>query len=188
MRNKFLLGATVNNDLVFGEYELTERNGFRQFLASFSVVRPFREEDFNAEEYAESELDCYSKAEKYDLCDQFCCAPCDLAACLAESYDDDPRKAIDCSLFPECYEIDGTSWYFKSVACGQHDLKKDETMKAYTNKTAFDMLYTLWDNFHLKEANDNCLTVLSQFLHRMQKYKTDKGIEEWVWNFIEKNI
>ena len=188
MKNKFLLGATANNDLVFGEYELTERNGFRQFSASFDVVRPFREDDFDAEEYAESELECYDKAQKYDLCERYDCSPSELVDYFVEKYDGDPREAMDCSLFPEGYEIDGTNWYFESMCCGQHDIKKEEKMKVYTNKAAFDMLYTLWDTFHLKEVNDNCLAVLNQFLHRMQKYKTDEGIEKWVRNFIEKNL
>ena len=34
MREKYLLGATVNNELVFGEFELRDRNGDKIFSAS----------------------------------------------------------------------------------------------------------------------------------------------------------
>lgn len=53
MKNKFLLGATKNKELVFGEFEITTRNGFQEFSASFKAVIPFDGDNFDLEEYYE---------------------------------------------------------------------------------------------------------------------------------------
>lgn len=51
MRKKVLLGVDKNKEIVFGEYEVTYRNGFPEFAASFDTVRPFNGDDVNLEDY-----------------------------------------------------------------------------------------------------------------------------------------
>ena len=111
MRKKYLLGATVDNELVFGEFEITNRNGYSEFTASFDTVRPFNGEDYDLEEYYEGWIDGMDKEYLYDLCERFDCKPSELPKELAdECYD--IRDAIDCSLYPEEIEVNGESWYF----------------------------------------------------------------------------
>jgi len=43
--------------------------------------------------------------------------PSELAKELADQCYD-VRDALDCSLYPECYKVDGKSWYFESVGGG----------------------------------------------------------------------
>lgn len=38
---KVLLGVDRNQELVFGEFGITYRNGYPEFFASFDTVRPF---------------------------------------------------------------------------------------------------------------------------------------------------
>ena len=54
MRKKYLLGVTNNDELAFGEFEVTERNGYPEFTASFNTVFPITEDDVDAEEYYEN--------------------------------------------------------------------------------------------------------------------------------------
>ena len=72
MRNKYLLGANRDNELVFGEFEITYRNGYAEFTASFNTVRPFNGENFDLEEFSKecnvyygiSSIICQSMTEK----------------------------------------------------------------------------------------------------------------------------
>ena len=154
MREKFLLGATVDNELVFCEFEIRTLHGYQTFSASFDTVRPFNGENFDLEGYFEGWIDGFGKDELYDMCERFDCRPSELHKELAdECYD--IRDAMDCSLYPECYDVNGESWYFESCSCGQHDTRDemDETI----DEEAYDLLHELWDNYHLKKIDDDVI-------------------------------
>jgi hypothetical protein len=78
MRRKYLLGATTDREIVFGEFEITTRNGYPEFSASFDTVRPFDGDDYNLEEYFIDWCDCMDKATLYDMCERLYCSPQDL--------------------------------------------------------------------------------------------------------------
>ena len=163
MRHKFLLGATVNNELVFGEFEIREWNGYPEFSASFSTVIPF-----NAEYL-------------YDLCERFDCRPSELPKNLAdECYD--VRDALDCSLYPEEVIVDGESWFFESSSCGQHDTRKDG-MEEYTNEEAYNLLHTLWDNYHLKKVDEEVIEQIESLVDMLSIVDE----EEWIVNYIKEH-
>ena len=180
MRKKFLLGATVDNELVFGEFGVTNRNGYLQFTASFDTVKPFNGENIDLEEYFEGWIDGFGKAELYNMCERFDCRPSELSKELAdECYD--VRDAIDCSVYPECYEVDGESWYFESRSGGQHDTRNE--MEEIINKEAYDLLHELWDKHHLNKIDDAVVEQIGKLTNML----SDVDEEEWIVGYIERH-
>ena len=177
----YLLGATKDNELVFGEFGVTERNGHQEFTASFNVVRPFRESSIDAAEIWEDRLYNYDNDWKYQQCEEFDCAPSELADNLANEYCD-VMELIDCSLYDECYTIGNEDWYFESVACGQHDSSGD--MLEYANEDAYDALINLWNNYHLKQVDDSVIEKVKQIASEL----FDVDEEAWITDFIKRHI
>lgn len=180
MREKFLLGATVDHELVFGEFEITKRNGYPEFTASFDTVRPFNGENYDLEGYYENWIYGMDKAYLYDLCERFDCKPSELAGELANECCD-VRDALDCSLYPEWYDVDGESWYFESCSCGQHDTRDD--MEEIINVKAYDLLHELWDKYHIKEVDNNVIEQVKQIVYMLSEIDE----EEWIIDYIERH-
>ena len=180
MKKKYLLGATLDHEIVFGEMEVTNRNGYPEFTASFDTVRPFNGNDIDLTDYFEDCIDAYGKEWAYDACERYNCSPQDLPRELAAECND-PRDAIDCSLYPEEMEIDGEYWYFESGCCGQHDTRG--TMEVYTNKEAYNRLHDLWDNYHLQKVDDAIIAEVNAVME-MLKAVDD---EAWIKNYILEN-
>ena len=179
MRHKFLLGATVNNELVFGEFEVREWNGYPEFSASFNTVIPFNAEGYDLEEYYEDWVSGMDKEYLYDLCERFDCRPSELPKNLAdECYD--VRDALDCSLYSEEVIVDGESWCFESSGCGQHDTRKDG-MEKYVNEEAYNLLHTLWDNYHLKKVDEEVIEQIENLASMLSSIDE----EEWIINYIK---
>lgn len=179
MREKFLLGATVSNELVFGEFEITNRNGYPEFTASFDTVIPFKEEDYDLEEYYEGWVDECDKEYLYDLCERFDCSPSELPKNLAdECYD--IRDALDCSLYSEKIDVDGESWCFESCSCGQHDTR-EEGMEEYTDEEAYNLIHSLWDNYHLKKVDEEVVKQVEKLVNMLSVIDE----EEWIINYIK---
>lgn len=188
MKAKVLLGATVDKEIVFGEFEITHRNGYAEFTASFDTVRPFRESDVNLEDYFEDYADPRIMGAEWvvDRCNEYDCAPKDLPKALADDCDD-VRDALDCSLFPECYEIRNKygvreNWYFESGSCGQHDTR--EEMEMYVDKAAYDELHELWDEYHLKKVDEK------ELMEKCERIESKLNVdwEEWITEYIKKEV
>lgn len=190
-RHKYLLGATVNNELVFGEFELKhprywskEKGSYTdeevlEFSASFDTVTPFNADDYDLEEYYEGWIDGLDKEYLYDLCEQFDCSPSQLPKNLAdECYD--VRDALDCSLYPEEIIVDGESWCFESSSYGQHDTR-EEGMEEYVNEEAYNLLHTLWDNYHLKTVDEEVVKQVEKLVDVLSSVDE----EEWIINYIK---
>ena len=166
MRRKYLLGATENREIVFGKIEVTQRNDYPEFTASFDIVWPFKGDEYDLERYYEEWCDSMDKAYLYDMCQNFNCTPYDLPKELAdECYD--VRDALDCSLYPEIIDVDGTNWYFESGSWGQHDTRKDG-MDEYTNKEAYDLLHELWDKYHLKKVGNDVVEKVNKIVGMLE--------------------
>lgn len=163
MSRKYLLGINNDNEIVFGEFGITTRNGYNEFTASFNTVAPFEVEESDGIEYMESLLeDCYDNAQKYELCEQFDCTPSELAERMAENeYISTNADEKDCSIYSNRIYVDGIEYAFESISCGQHDIR-DEGIKEYTNKAAVETLLDLWDNYHLKKVDDNIVEKVAQ--------------------------
>jgi hypothetical protein len=183
MREKFLLGATKDGELVFGSMEVRTWNGYPEFSATFDTVRPFREEDApDPTDYWEGLLEeCYTAEDKYNLCERFDCTPATLAERMAEE-NSGVMDMVDCSLYPETYDIDGTTWYFESSAGGQYDTRSD--MGEYTDEAAYNELHALWDAYHLKQVDEDTRNQIAALRDRLA------AIDEadWIINYIKINL
>lgn len=183
MRKHILLGATEDNELVFADYEVTERNGYPEFSASFDTVRPFNGNDVDLECYFEDYADpkCMDATWIIDRCNWYDCSPQNLPKRLAEDCSD-PRDAMDCSLYNEEYEIDGDYWYFESCGCGQHDTRG--TMEVYVDESAYNDIHELWDKYHLKKVDKE--EILAKLESIEQRLDIDE--EEWIESYIREKM
>lgn len=189
-RYKFLLGATNNNELVFGEFELKHPRFYSEngsyideesfeFTVSFDVVRPFKASDYDLVEYYEGWIDGVDKSYLYDLCERFDCSPSKLPENLAsDCYD--VRDALDCSLYLEEITVDGEDWCFESSCFGQHDTREGG-MAEYTNEEAYNLLHSLWDNYHLKKVDDEVVKQIEKIVDVLSEVDE----EEWIINYIK---
>lgn len=177
MSGMYLLGATKNNELVFGEFEITTRNGYPQFTASFDTVRPFNADKFDLTDCYEGLIDDMDRAWLYDQCDSYDCKPSELAGKLADDCDD-VRDAVDCSLYPEMYEVNGNDWCFESSSCGQLDTRDE--MEEIIDPDAYNLLHELWDNYHLKEVDEGVIEQVEKL--RVMLGEIDE--EQWIVDYI----
>jgi len=170
-RKKYLLGVNNYDKLVFGEFEVTERNGYPEFSASFSTVFPITEDDVDAEEYYKSLVEEVDAEEYYEN--------------LVEEMDDSwvleqLKFYRDYSLYPEKIDVNGTTYYFESSACGQHDTR-EEGMKLFTNQNAYDKLHELWDLYHLKKVDEEVIKEVQE----IQEALNEIDEVEWITNWIK---
>lgn len=177
----YLLGATKDNDIVFGEFKIANLNEHAKFSASFDVVHPFRGSAIYSTGAWEYRLDDYDNDWKYQRCEEFDCSPSELAVNLANEYND-VMELIDCSLYDEVYTIYNDDWYFESVDCGQCDTSCD--MLEYVNKDAYDALIDLWKNYHLETVDDSIIEKVKQIGSKL----SDVDEEEWITDFIKRHI
>ena len=180
MRKKFLLGTTKDNEVVFCEMELRDRNGKIEFSASFNTVYPFEYDDKYLKERLKDNLDCYDKDYLYCLCDRYNCSSSQLVKHMY--YDSMVEEIIDISLYPNSIRVNGNDWYFESSACGQHDTR--EEMEFYVNKNLYNRIIELWDEYHLKEMPQTIIDEVNTIIEELEKVDE----EEWIKNFIEENL
>lgn len=182
MKENYLLGATKDHELVFGKFVVTKRNGHNEFSASFYTVRPFNGENFDFEDYYEGYIEGLDKAYLYDMCEQFDCAPSALVENLADECDD-PRDALDCSLYPKEINVDSESWYFESCSCGQHDTRNE--MEEIINFKAYNLLHELWDKYHSEKIDDS---VVDQVENLVEMFEATDNEGEWIVSYIKRHM
>ena len=170
---------------MFGEFEITHRNGYPQFSASFDCVRPFREEDCEgAIDYYDRLIDeCYDAEEKCNLYEMYNCRPSELAELLARDNGSDVQDIVDCSLYPKIIDVDGTNYYFESGSCGQHDTREDG-MDEYVNQEAYDLLHELWDKYHLMKVDSSVEDEVQKIVEMLE----DVDEEAWIEDYIRRNF
>ena len=178
--DKILLGATRYNELVFANFGISNWNEYPKFTASFDMVRPF---DIGSIDLVERWEDYLAKCEAYELRDllgKYDCRLSELAEMMADDMGID--GAIDCSLYPETYTIDGIDWYFESMSCGQHDTRGE--MAEYVNEDAYNVLHELWDKYHLKQVDSGIADTVEHIAHVLSLTNT----EDWIADFIRRHI
>ena len=193
---KVLLGVDKNQEFVFAEFELRhpaywnkEKGNWEDeskvdFSASFMTVEPINEDNYDLEEYAEDWVEDFDKASKYDMCERYDCSPSELPEKIAEDWDD-LRDAMDCSLYPECYEVDGSNWYFRSCCAGQHDTR-DTGMEIVTSQNIYDKIHELWDKYHLKNVDEEVVKEVKELAEKcklLQKYE-----KSWIKDYIRTEL
>ena len=187
--NKFLLGTTKDNELVFGEFEVTKRNGYPEFTASFFTVRPFRADDFNIENYWNNYIEDMENCGQDKLVLQELknrdCKYSELADELAADCGN-AKDCLDCSLYPKEVNVKnpGTDveemFYFLSGSCGKHDTRKD--MEEIINPEAYNLLHMLWDKYHLSKVEDPVISQVNDLIATLSM--TDEEEENWIRKYI----
>lgn len=185
MRKKFLLGIK-ENEIVLGEIEITTRNGYKEFSASFDQGIAFNIEDID-ENYFNNYWNCLDSDARLSLLEDGELTKEDVMNNWSKA---DYRDFIDCSCTNDEITLeDGSTINFESTSCGQYDCRDDENFNKmiFTNKEAFDLIINLWDNYHLKNVEDvkdfdEKISKINELLKNYEFYSIDS--EE----FIKKNI
>ena len=184
MRSRYLLGVTENFHFVFGEIELRKTNhcaeGELEFSVCFYDVMPFNGDDFDLVEYYEDFNEGLPKEYLYDLCKIYNCPPSQLSKVQADECKD-VRDAIDCSLYPECYCVNGKNYYFESCGCGQYDSSHE--IKDVTNLKAYILLHDLWYKYHLKVISPDVIEQVEEIRDMLSEIDE----KEWIVNYIKEN-
>lgn len=143
---RILAGVTENNELYFLEASITDRNGYDEFTMSGFTVTPVTEEDKEAYEAN------YLEDEGHHMWQQAV-----EAGTTYDSMEDwleqvrDEGDSMDCSLYSETAEHEGTTYYFESQACGQHE---ENNLTHYTIKRSlFNKIMKLWHTYHMKPVS-----------------------------------
>lgn len=181
MAIKYLVGATKNNEIVFVEFGVKNRNGRNEFAASFDTVTPFNASEIDLVKYYEDWIDGLDKEYLYDYCCDFDCAPSELAENLADECCD-IRDAMDCSLYDEMIDVDGDDWCFESCCCGQHDTTNE--MICFTNEDAYNEIMNLWKKHHLKEVDDDIVDKVEELKDSLCEIDE----EAWISDYIRANL
>ena len=184
MEKRFLLGINGKNILI-GEIEITTRNGYKEFTASFDKGEAFKIDEIDLQEMCENQWECYDAESKLDLL-------CDGDRTREDVFDEwtrysDYHEFIDCSCTDIEIEINNELINFETTSCGQHDEREESDFNnfIYTKKKAFKLIMYLWDNFHLKEITEKEEKIFNQICELLKNY--EKYSEE-TKNFIKNNI
>lgn len=176
-QTSILLGATELNELVFADITIREN---RTFSVSFSLVIPTIIDNEYLYERFTSLMEDLPKEDRYDLCEQYNVAPCQLIDEMF--YYATPEEILDLSLFPEQVEINGDEWVFESAGCGQVETRN--TMSEYVDKYAYYKLMTLWQDFHLQTIDDDTVKEVETIVSELTKCDSMQWIEDYI---IENN-
>ena len=192
MKRTILLG--VNGDTIYtGEFEVTTRNGYKEFTASFNVGWAFdvNNIDDRVEQYFEDLWECSDDEKKLELLQDG-----DITREEAKRefinvtyYYSGYRGFVDCSCTD--YEVDdmpnGDTINFETESCGQVDIRREPDFEntIFTNKEAVFKLLKFWDNFHLKEISMVQEEEINNLLNELAPF------EEWgtkFEDFIRNNV
>ena len=192
MKRTILLG--VNGDTIYtGEFEVTTRNGYKEFTASFNVGFAFdvNNIDDRAEDYFEELWNNSDDGKKLELLQDgdITREETKREFINVTYYYSGYRGFVDCSCTD--YEVDdmpnGDTINFETVACGQVDIREETDFEntIFTNKEAVMKLLELWDNFHLKEITEVQEEEINNLLNELAPF------EEWETkfeDFIKDNV
>lgn len=184
MKKLILLGVKQNN-IITGEFEITTRNGYKEFRATFNEGELFNIDDVNYREWFDEYWNCIGSEEKLYLLD-------DGKITKEEAYKNwkkslyGYRDVCDCSCTDYEIEKNGNDYNFLTVCCGQHDIREENYKDIiFTNKEVVEKLLYMWDNYHLKKINEEIEKNIIDLLDTMTDYKE---YEEKFYNFIKENI
>lgn len=189
IKKKLLLGTNEETkEIYFGSFEITTRNSYKEFTASFYVGTAFNIDDI--ESRCESYWECLDDTTKLDLLN-------DGEITKEDIFDEwnrygDYHDFVDCS----CTDIElttknGDLINFETSCCGQHDIRENEENYKniiFTDKKAVETLLKLWDLYHLKNIEDNEEEIekdINFIIEKIGKYTIHSKETE---DFIKENI
>lgn len=157
MKKTILLGMK-NNELITADIELRDWNGRTELGISFNEGQAFDINTIDAEytrDYFNELWDYgYDAQTKLDLLQD--------GEITKEEVFQDWMEDINYSDINDCsctdYEVtkNGKTINFETIGCGQTDVRTDEDFNdmKFTDEKMFNDIMYYWDNFHLKELNE----------------------------------
>lgn len=188
-----IIGFTRDNEIIVADvsFERVGNNPEPDFTVSFDLSEIKKADDTIRDydymyNYFEDIRHSYDPESVLNWCDEFDCPPSDLADKMtvdAINNDIIGMETLDCSLYPEIIEVDEKDYIFVSTSCGQHDTRDE--VEEFVDKKLYDDIHTLWDNYHLKniEDNEDAMNLYESVLDRMAKIDDKKVII----NYIKRN-
>lgn len=173
---EYLLGADKYKNVVYVNLRINEYNTPYTFSACFSTYEPFNVDEFDMEEHFEEWCDGADKEYLYDLCCGYDCPPSELPSYLAN---DAYSVHDELNTNGEEVEVDGEYWAFEGISFGQHDTSDE--MEEFVNEEAYNLIMSLWKNYHLKEVNDE---VVEQ-MNKIDAMLCNVDEDEWLKKYIK---
>ena len=168
-----LLGATLDNEIVFANINIREN---KTFSVSFSLLAPTKiDNDYLLERFT-SLMDSLSKEDLYDLCVQHNCPPSNLIDELF--YYSNVEDILDISTFPEEVEVNGDNFVFETVSCGQCETRN--LMSEYVDKDAYMRLITLWKAYHLQTIDDYIIKEVKTIIEKLNEVDSMEFIQDYI--------
>lgn len=166
MKKTILIGVK-NNTIITTNLEITERNGYPEFTASFNVGEAFNvdcvDEDYK-KEYFEEVWNCYDAETKLNLLNDGEKTKKDVISDW--NYYSDYTEIKDCSCTN--YEITNNdiTINFETIGCGQHDVREDADFSdmCFTDEKLFNNIMYYWDHYHLKEVNNEQIEEIKKLM------------------------
>lgn len=172
-----LVGSTVDNELVFANISIREN---KTFSVSFSLVTPSKIDNEYLYERFASLMEELPKEDLYDLCVQYNCTPSNLIDEMF--YYTTVEEILDLSLFPEQIEVNKDEWVFESAGVGQIETRN--VMSEYIDKDCYMRLMGLWQDFHLKQVDNNTIQEVEMIIEKLNEVDQLQWIEDYI---IENN-
>lgn len=176
-----LLGATKYNELVFADIDMRKMEDDKiRFGVCFNCVRPFNEDNIDLAERYENMVDSMDADTKLYHLEQLDCKPSELAEEM--EYGGGIDDVIDVYYDADEVLIDGDTWMYEFMSCGQHDTRGD--MAEYVNEDAYNELHELWDKHHLKYIDVDVIARVDSLIDELCDY--NEG--EWIADYIKRHI
>lgn len=171
LKKEFLIGGSKDYHNIYTmEVEVTTRNNYPEFTASFCEGELFNIDDANeyAEDYYDEVFECMDAETKLNYLQNGDITKKEwIEDCIRYEYD--YRERIDCSCTDYELYIDGELYNFETVGCGQHDPRDDDHFIPVNNTVK--KLIEFWDVHHLKEINEDDYKELLKLLKNMEHYE-----------------
>lgn len=179
IKKQYFIGGSENLHSIFTmNIEVTYRNGYQEFTASFNEgeLVNIDERNENAREWYEEMFDCAdSESKLFYLQNGDITKEEWIDDCIDGEYD--YRDRIDCSCTDYEFTRDESTWNFETAGCGQLD-PRDCDYFIPANETVNELL-KFWDAHHLKEITDDEKNELLKLCNKMEEFEDiEKVIQE----------
>lgn len=191
LKKELLLGVNpTTNEIILGEFEITTRNNYKEFTASFDVGEAFDIDAVDLNEQCQLQWDCLDDNTRLNLL-------LDGDRTRKDVFEEwtrysDYREFVDCSCTDIETELEnGTIINFETTSCGQHDIREDKNNYnniIFTNKEAVEKLLKLWDLYHLKNIEKNISDIEKDINFIIEKIGDFTRYSNKTQNFIKSNI
>lgn len=188
-----IIGLTKDYEIVVADvrYDKVGSNPGRDVGVSFDLSEIKKADDTirNADymkDYYDGILDNYSSDGIIGLCNEYSCAPYQLADKIVECINDEPDEVLmellDCSLYPEIVNVDGEDYIFVARSGGQHDTRKNDEMLEIVDQALYDDIHYFWDAYHLKNIDDDleAIELYKSIVARMDELDDEEIIAGFV--------